>query len=335
MRKARVLITQGDAAGIGPELIVRAFEQPELREHSSLCVIGDAAVMRAAIQDLGAALEVHTMSAPAQAAELPEHAMGVIDLGIASPERLKIGAVDAAAGEASVRAIHLGSDLIAAGEADAIVSAPANKVSIHAAGHRYPGQTEIFLERWGVARDHAHIMLLGAGLRVSLVTAHCSMRQALERITQERVERIARQAQATLRDLFAIEDPYLGVAGLNCHAGDEGLFGHEEIDAINPAVAALRAEGLRLTEARPADALFHEAENGAYDGVLAMYHDQGVIPLKREGYVTVIAGIPHVRTTCGHGTAYDIAWRGGKAAPGLFLRALDPGADLARMRLDV
>jgi 4-hydroxythreonine-4-phosphate dehydrogenase len=136
-----------------------------------------------------------------------------------------------------------------------------------------------------------------------------------------------------LRKLFRIEAPRIGMAGLNCHAGDGGLFGREEIEIIDPAAETLRDEGISVTPAQPADSLFHAADQGAYDAVIGMYHDQGVIPLKRYGYVTVIAGAPHIRTTCGHGTAFDIAWQN-RVRPELFLRAVDLATDLAARRTD-
>lgn len=329
--KPQIIITAGDAGGVGPELVVQAFAEPSLRKAADLVVVGDAAVLQAALRVSRVDLTIEAIKAPGDAAGAPAVVLPVLDLGLVSPKTLAKGEPDPLAGESSVAAIHLASDLAANGDVDAIVSAPANKISMNSAGHAYPGQTEIFLERWNIPGDSAHIMLLAHEMRVSLVTAHCSMREAVDRVRKDRVLRIGRQCVWTLKNHFAIDDPLIGVAGLNCHAGDGGLFGREEIEEIAPAIEILRGEGIRLTDPQPADALFYKAGQGAYEGVLGMYHDQGAIPLKRSGYVTVIAGVPFIRTTCGHGTAYDIAWKG-VADPRLFIRAVQTAINLVEAR---
>lgn len=333
MNKPRILITQGDPAGIGPEIIVKTLAEPQVRAQALPIVLGDVGVMKRAVDLVGLSLEVVQISEPEEAAALGEEAVPVLDLGLDVGAAVDMGAPSAAGGELSALAIHRSVDLIRSGKADAIASAPANKVALHAAGHRYPGQTEIFAERLGVERGDFHTMLVGGDLRVSLVTSHMSLLNAIANVTKDRVKRIAHQAVTTLRRYYGIDDPYVGVAGLNPHAGDGGLFGDEEIEEIQPAVEELRAEGMRITDPRPPDAAFWEAEQGRYSVVLGMYHDQGVIPLKRYGYVTLIAGVPLIRTTCGHGTAYDIAWKG-KANHELFKRAYTLATDLASKSRD-
>lgn len=318
---ALIAVTMGDPSGVGPELVAHLFARPHLPSHRFVA-LGDAHVLASALKLTGVGGTVAIISDPQEAQALPPDAIPVLDVGGLAKDTLQIATTTVESGRSAANAIFAAADLVRAGAVAAIVSAPANKVSLNLAGHEYPGQTEMFLERWDMTPEQAHIMLIGGKIRCSLVTAHCSMADALRKLTRKRVEAIAQQAHATLRTLFHVPDPLIGVAGMNCHAGDGGLFGQEEIDVIDPVMTELRAAGLRFTEARPSDALFYEAEQGQYDAVLAMYHDQGVIPLKRYGYVTVIAGAPYVRTTCGHGTAFDIAWKG-IVRPELFLRAAD------------
>lgn len=320
-------ITMGDPAGVGPELVAHLAERAD--PDADLVVLGESTILGKAGALIGWNRRIKEVTSPAEARNLRPGQCAVIDLGVMDYAALVPGREDACAGASAVAGIRLSAALAATGEIDAVVSGPVNKVSMNAAGESYPGQTEMYLEGWNMTPAEAHIMLVGGPVRCSLVTAHCSMREALDRLTQGRVERIARQAIATLGRHFGIEAPVIGVAGLNCHAGDGGLFGREEIDIINPVMARLRDEGIDITDAQPADALFHAAENGRYDVVIGMYHDQGVIPLKRHGYVTVIAGAPHIRTTCGHGTAFDIAWKNSVRAD-LFLRAADLAKNLAR-----
>ena len=329
MAKPRVVITQGDPAGVGPEIIAKTFMDAEVRARATPIVIGDASTMRRAVSLLGLAVQVVEIGAPEDADDLGDLALPVIDLELGIDEAvMDAGAPTAAAGQLSAQAIHRSIEIVMAGRADAIASAPVNKVALHSAGYLYPGQTEMFAEGVGTPKGEYHTMLIGGDMRVSLVTSHMSLRNAIDNITKERVKRIAHQAVATLHDRFGIDAPSVGVAGLNPHAGDGGLFGDEEIREIQPAIEELRSTGVRITNPRPADTLFWEAEKGQYDVVLGMYHDQGVIPLKRYGYVTLIAGIPIIRTTCGHGTAYDIAWKGA-ADHDLFRRAFLLAAELA------
>lgn len=332
MKKTKPLIgiTMGDPSGVGPELVAHLMERGE--QSANILVIGDADILQAAGDLIDWTQKIERVSSAAEAREVPAGKCAVLDLGIMSYHEVKPGVVDAQCGRASVAGIKMSADLVAAGEIDAVASAPVNKVSMNLAGEHYPGQTEMYLESWGMTPEEGHIMLIGGEVRCSLVTAHCSMQEALDRMVPERIERIALQANKTLITLFGVTKPTIGVAGMNCHAGDGGLFGREEIEVINPMAQQLRENGLDITDAQPADALFYAAEQGRYDVVLGMYHDQGVIPLKRYGYVTVIAGAPHIRTTCGHGTAFDIAWQG-KVRPDLFLRAVDLAADLAGSRI--
>jgi 4-phospho-D-threonate 3-dehydrogenase / 4-phospho-D-erythronate 3-dehydrogenase len=253
----------------------------------------------------------------------------VIDLANLAPGDFEAGRVNASCGQAFVDYIRASARLALDGDIDAIASAPTNKEAMHAAGHLYAGQTEVFAE--ATDTKNFFTVLTGGKVKVFLVSSHVSLREAIDLVKPERVERVIRIAREALRELWHVENPKLAVAGLNPHAGDGGLFGREEIEHVIPVMQRLSAEGFDLVGPGPADSLYYAAEQGAYDGVIGMYHDQGVIPLKRYGYVTVIAGTPIIRTTAGHGTAYDIAGQG-IAKPDVLIRAIQLAAELADLR---
>jgi 4-hydroxythreonine-4-phosphate dehydrogenase len=219
--------------------------------------------------------------------------------------------------------------LALAGEIDAVVSAPLNKESMRAAGHQFEGQTQILAELCGAER-FGMILLLGQ-MRVMMLTTHCALREACDAVTRERVLAMIELADQTLR-AFGLPNPLLAVAGLNPHAGEGGLFGREEVEGSIPALEEARAAGIEVVGPVPADVVFGQAARGEYDLVLAMYHDQANMAAKLLGFgevVTVLAGLPIIRTSVGHGTAFDIAGRG-IADPRNFILALEAAADLAR-----
>lgn len=322
-----VALTVGDPAGIGPELTLKTLADPAITELGVL-VVGAAPLLARVADHLGLPTRVVPVTDTSQVGHEPGVAY-VLDVGDLDPATVVPGAVAPACGQASVDAIRAATELALDGAVCAVASAPANKEAMNAAGHSYAGQTEIFADLTGTSQFHT--VLVGGPLRVSLVTSHCSMREVLDRITTDRVEEVLRQLHAAMRDVFDMPEPRIGVAGLNPHAGENGVLGREELDHIVPAVRACRADGIAATDPLSADSLFAAAEVGHYDAVLAMYHDQGVIPLKRYGYVTYAAGLPIVRTTCGHGTAFDIAWHG-KADPDLLIRAVQLAGQLGRAR---
>ncbi|HWP34987.1 MAG TPA: 4-hydroxythreonine-4-phosphate dehydrogenase PdxA, partial [Thermodesulfobacteriota bacterium] len=269
-------------------------------------VIGHLPTLRRAAPEL--ADRLLPLEAPRR--ELPPGTIGVLDVGL--PRRpLAWGVLDAEAGRAAVAYVLAAVDHALAGRLDAVATAPLNKEAMHAAGYRYPGHTELLAERTG-ARDYA-LALVSDALRVIHVSTHVPLREAIARVTVERVLTVIRLADRLCRDL-EVPAPRIGVAGLNPHAGEHGLFGDEEARAIAPAVAAARAEGLDAAGPLPPDTLFHRAVAGrAFDIVVAMYHDQGHIPFKTlyvDRGVNVTAGLPIVRTSVDHGTAFDIAGRG-------------------------
>jgi 4-phospho-D-threonate 3-dehydrogenase / 4-phospho-D-erythronate 3-dehydrogenase len=321
-------VTMGDPAGIGPEIVAKALADDAVRSVCRPLVIGDARIMAEALKLQPTSLEIRAVKTVAEARFAPG-TIEVLDLQNIAPEDFERGRINASCGRAFVDYIRHSARLALAGEIDAIASAPTNKEAMHAAGQYYPGQTEIFAEECGVKQPFT--VLTGGRMRVFLLSSHVSLRQAIDLVRQERVESVIRQADAALRELWGVERPRIVVAGLNPHAGDGGLFGLEEIDEVIPVVERLRAEGFSLDGPGPADSVYHAADRGDYDGVIGMYHDQGVIPLKRYGYVTVIAGTPIIRTTAGHGTAYDIAWKGVGRAD-VMARAITLAAELAELR---
>lgn len=296
----------GDAAGIGPEIIARAYAAGLA---APAIVYGDAATMRRAVALAGAKLEVQPIATPAQAAS-GKDVIPVLACHPALPEGLAPGVVDARAGRAAYAYVCQAIDDARAGALRAIVTAPLNKASMHAGGIDYPGHTEILAERSGT--DDFAMMLANDELRVLLVTIHIPLAAVFGRITVPAELRAMRLADAACRQM-GIARPRVAVAGLNPHAGENGKFGREDLDIIAPAIAAARAEGIDASGPWPGDTVFMRARRGEFDIVVAQYHDQGLIPVKYLGLdqgVNVTVGLPFVRTSVDHGTAFDIAWKG-------------------------
>ena len=327
MSQPHVAVTMGDAAGIGPEIIVGALtgEDP----FPGVVVVGDAGRLRRAASVLGVAVEVVVVEAPAE--PVPAGAVACIDLDVID-EDLPFGELSAQAGEGAYLAVERAVALARAGEVDAICTAPLNKQALHLAGHRYPGHTELLAELTGVS-DYA-MMLTTPSLRVIHVTTHIGLIDAIEAIAPPRVERVIRLGHATLRT-GGIDSPRIAVCGINPHAGEHGLFGRgEEAEKIEPAVAAAVADGIDVHGPLPADTAFFRAVRGDFDLVVAMYHDQGHGPIKVLGLdegVNVTVGLPVIRTSVDHGTAFDIAGQG-IADPGSLRAALREAVRLAGTR---
>ena len=306
-----VAITMGDACGIGPEIIAK-LAADRSRSPVPIVVIGDAGALRRGIALVGADLEVHLVASPR---DLPTPRTGpsmlpVIEAGLALPDDLAYGRVDARAGAAAVAYLEHGIDLAMAGEVSAIVTAPLNKEAMRAAGIPFPGHTEILAARSGT--EHVTMMLANDELRVVLVSIHLALAEAVLAVTFENVLRTIRLADAACRS-FGIAQPRVAIAGLNPHAGEHGLFGREEIVVIEPAIAAARAAGIDASGPWAGDTVFMRARRGEFDIVVAQYHDQGLIPVKYLGIdhgVNVTLGLPFVRTSVDHGTAFDIAGTG-------------------------
>ena len=304
-----IAITMGDAAGIGPEIIMKALARGDANALCRPLVIGDARRLSLAGRIVGSSLRIISRVAPREALYSPG-TVECIDLALI-PEDLPFGVTSAIAGEAAFRCIERAVRIVEAGDAQAICTAPLSKEALHAAGHRYPGHTELL-----AALTHTpevSMMLVAPKLRVIHVTTHIGLLDAIERIDAALVERVIVRAHETLLRA-GIAEPRIGVCGINPHAGENGLFGRgEEAQKIEPAVRNARARGWNVKGPLPADTLFFLAARGDYDIVVAMYHDQGHGPIKVMGLeagVNITVGLPVVRTSVDHGTAFDIAGTG-------------------------
>lgn len=298
-------ITMGDPCGIGPEIIARVFADglPE-----QAVVIGDAKVMERAVRALALPLQVQPIASVDEA--VPDATLipvlNISDL----PDDMPIGQVDARAGRASYDYVVRAIDEALAGNIGAIVTAPINKEAMKKAGLNYPGHTEILAERSGT--DKFAMMLANDELRVILVTIHVSLRDAIDLVTQDSVFRTIELAHKAGK-AYGIASPRVAVAGLNPHAGENGMFGREDLDIIAPAIRRAQECGINASGPWPGDTIFMRARKGEFDIVVAQYHDQGLIPVKYFGIdkgVNVTIGLPFIRTSVDHGTAFDIAGRG-------------------------
>ncbi len=328
-----VAVTMGDPAGVGPEVALKALAREEAWDCCRPLIVGDARVMVKTMALLGASLRLHPITDAADAHFDPA-APDVLDLGNADPAVLLPGKVSAIAGRASVEYVEKAVELAQAGQADAIATGPINKAALKAAGIPYIGHTELLAALTG--EERVTTMLATPGLRVVHVTRHMPLAEVARHITCERVLETIRLTNVGLKQM-AIESPRLAVAALNPHGGDEGLIGREEIEAIGPAVEAAQSEGIDACGPIPADSVFFRAIRGEFDAVVAMYHDQGHIPVKTHGFersVTVTLGSPIVRTSVDHGTAFDIAWKGIAYEDGM-VEAICLAAQLARQTSEV
>jgi 4-phospho-D-threonate 3-dehydrogenase / 4-phospho-D-erythronate 3-dehydrogenase len=313
-------ITMGDPAGVGPEIIVRACAEASVRDRARPVVIGSAAVMRDAVSLVRSPLAVHAVPTIAEC-RWHDGALEVLDLANVDVASVPRARVSAAAGRAAYAYVETAVRLARERAIAAIVTAPINKEALAAAGHTHTGHTEILAALSGT-RDFA-MLLMGRDLKVIHVTTHVSLRRVPDLVTRDRVLRTIRLAQQTMVGLGRPR-ARVAVAGLNPHAGEEGLFGDEEQSAIIPAIQAARAEGIDALGPLPADTLFSRARGGEFDIVVAMYHDQGHIPVKTLGFeydeathrwtglsgVNVTVGLPFLRVSVDHGTAFDRAWKG-------------------------
>jgi 4-hydroxythreonine-4-phosphate dehydrogenase len=304
-----IAITMGDAAGIGPEIIMKALAGPWVHTFCRPLVVGDAARLRHVGDIVGARLPIDSRREPADAI-FGQGRVQCIDLPLVPPD-LPFGRTAAVAGEAAFRFVERAVRIVESGGAQAICTAPLSKEALHAAGHRYPGHTELLAALTGT--PEVSMMLTTPKMRVIHVTTHMGLLDAIERIDAALVERVIGRAYDTLRKA-GIASPRIGVCGINPHAGENGLFGRgEEASKIAPAVTNAQARGIDVTGPLPADTLFFLAARGDFDIVVAMYHDQGHGPVKvlgLESGVNITIGLPVVRTSVDHGTAFDIAGKG-------------------------
>jgi 4-phospho-D-threonate 3-dehydrogenase / 4-phospho-D-erythronate 3-dehydrogenase len=334
-------ITMGDPAGIGPEIAAKALAQKEIYEICRPLVVGDAAAMEQAVKIAGTDLKVRAIQEVAEA-KFEFGTMDVVDLKDVDLSKLEHGQVSAMAGKAAFDAVKKVIELAMAGEIDATVTGPIHKEAINKAGFHYTGHTEIYAD-FTHTKDYS-MMLVDGNLRVVHVSTHVSLRQACDNVKKERVLKVIRLAYDTMLD-FGIAQPRIGVAGLNPHASDGGLFGCEEEQEILPAIKEARALGINVEGPVPPDTLFSKARGGQYDIVVAMYHDQGHIPLKVVGFVyneqekrwksvsgvNITLGLPIIRTSVDHGTAFGKAGKGTATAESL-IHAIQYAVRFARQR---
>jgi 4-phospho-D-threonate 3-dehydrogenase / 4-phospho-D-erythronate 3-dehydrogenase len=334
-------ITMGDPAGIGPEVTAKALADAAVRKAARAVVIGDARVMAAAARVAGLDLAVRPVARMSDATGASGR-VEVMDLANADPAAFAVGRVSALCGRAAYEYIERAVRLALDREIDGIVTGPINKEALAAAGVEHSGHTEILAE---LTDTRAYAMLLiGRELRVIHVTTHVALRRVPELVTRERVLRTIRLGHAAMRRL-GLATPRLAVCGLNPHAGESGLFGDEEQHAIAPAIADARADGIDASGPYPADTIMSRARGGEFDCVVAMYHDQGHTPVKTLGFrydeaskawtgmsgVNVTVGLPVLRVSVDHGTAFDRAGRG-TANPESMVEAILVAAEMALRR---
>jgi len=326
-RRPILAITMGDAAGIGPEIVVRALATQEIPRICRPLVIGDAGVIRATVVGLRADVHVHRVLNVEEARFGPD-TIDVLDLENIQLGQLKKAQVDPMAGRAAVENVLKAIELATTGRVDAIVTAPLHKQAMQQAGFSYPGHTELLAEKTG---SSSYAMMFVAGdFRVVLVTIHCSLRGALDAISQDSVLEKIRLAHQALQRL-GIGQPRIAVAGINPHAGEGGMFGREEIEILEPAIWKAQTQGICASGPYPSDTLFARALQGRFDVVVSMYHDQGLIPVKLVGFekgVNVTLGLPIIRTSVDHGTAFGRAWQW-RADAGSMIAAIDLASRMA------
>lgn len=335
----RLAITMGDPAGVGPETIVQAWREPAFHEQRQLVAIGRPAIFERAVDLLGADIVVQPVDDVSEADSslnrLPCLAVGDDSADQTSPAR-----IDRRGGQAAYDALVRAADLALEGRIDGLITAPLHKTALAQAGYDYPGHTELLAELCGV-KEVAMMLYLPPGERVHgpyglgvvHVTLHCALKDVFQQLTIARISACAQLAESVLQQL-GCESPRVAAAALNPHAGENGLFGTEEQRVIAPAVVQARATGVQLKGPLAADTLMLRAAGGEFDAVVAMYHDQGHIALKLLGMhsaVNITLGLPIVRTSVAHGTAFDLAWQG-KAEHRGMLAAADVAAKIARHR---
>jgi 4-phospho-D-threonate 3-dehydrogenase / 4-phospho-D-erythronate 3-dehydrogenase len=322
-----VAVTMGDGAGVGPEVVVGALVEPEIAALCRPVVIGDAQRLRAAAEILGVDADVVAVESVEDAVFAPRR-VNVIDLGLL-PADLPWGKLSPVAGHAAYEYIRVASELAMAGRVQAICTAPLNKEALHAGGHVFPGHTELLAHLTGT--EEVSMMLNSPRIRVIHVTTHIGLIDAVAKIEPGLVERTVRRGHEALQRA-GIPAPRIAVCGINPHAGENGLFGYgEEEEKIVPAIERLQADGIDARGPLPADTVFFVAGRGDYDLVVAMYHDQGHGPVKVLGIeagVNITVGLPVIRTSVDHGTAFDIAGTG-KVEVGSMVEALRQAAQMA------
>jgi 4-hydroxythreonine-4-phosphate dehydrogenase len=321
-------ITMGDPVGIGPEIILLSLCKPLIYNVCRPLVIGDLQILDAAKKCVRSKLHIKSVKNPDEGI----YKIGSVDLlnlSEIAPNKVLWGNPTVETGKAMIRYIKAASDLATKGRIAAMVTCPINKMAMQIAGCRYNGHTELLVER--KRSENFAMMLAGNRLRVVLVTIHVPLKEVPLLISEQKILLTIKLAWQTLHERFGLKTPRIAVAGLNPHAGEAGMFGNEEKTIINPAIHNARNQGFDVVGALPPDTVFYQAANGRYDAVVSMYHDQGLIPFKLIHFndgVNITLGLPIIRTSVDHGTAYDIAGTG-TADPGSLIAAITMAAQQA------
>ena len=330
--KPLLAITMGDPAGIGPEIIVKAIQQARVWRVCRPLVVGSVSVF---------AKTASKLATPPTIVQVSDHDSGnaqeifrrghlpLFDPFSETIRPVRLGYPSTRAGEMAARCIQSAVRLAQAGCVGGIVTAPINKEAMHMAGHRYPGHTEMLADL--TKAKESGMLIMGGPLKIVFTTTHVPLRDVAKALTIPTILKAIRLAHLGLKQLFGVKKPRIAVAGFNPHAGENGLFGDEEGRLILPAIKRAKAQGIACTGPYPADTLFAKALAGAFDGIVALYHDQGLIPLKTVAFghcVNITVGLPILRTSVDHGTAFDIAGKG-KADPASLVDAIVMAAQLA------
>lgn len=327
MKKPMIVIPIGDAAGIGPEITVKALAADAVHEMARILVVGDKKVLNKALAFSNVDLTINDICKPAEGHFAPG-IVNLIDLDNIQMDQLKMGAVQAMTGKAAYEYIEVAIRLCLEKQADVLTTTAINKESLKAAAVPFIGHTEII----GALTQTKNLLTMFQvhNLRVFFLSRHVSLRQACQLVTKENISTFIDQCVMALNTL-GIKTPHIAVAGLNPHSGEHGMFGWEEVDAVIPAVAAARQRGIKVEGPIGADSVFHLAIKGKYDAVLSLYHDQGHIATKMvdfEKTISLTIGMPFLRTSVDHGTALDIAGQG-IASPVSLIEAIRLGAEYA------
>ncbi|MFW6011853.1 MAG: 4-hydroxythreonine-4-phosphate dehydrogenase PdxA [Desulfosalsimonas sp.] len=325
----------GDPVGVGPEIICMALDGPAVFDRARPLVIGDAGIIKTASGIVGSRAEIRIVEQPENADYSPGK-INVLSLSALDTLSHRWGRPDRNTGRAMLDYIEKGIDMAMAGGISALATCPINKAAIKLAGSSYPGHTEILAQRTGT--DKYAMMMAGNRLRVVLATIHIPLRSVPDSIEESGIETTIRLTDKSLKARFGIKEPRVAVAALNPHAGEDDMFGHEETGVIRPAIARAVSAGINASGPHPSDTVFYHAARGAYDAVVCMYHDQALIPFKMLHFtdgVNTTLGLPIIRTSVDHGTAYDIAGQG-VADPGSLVAAIEMASEHARrMSTDV
>ncbi len=331
MDRPIIAVTMGDASGIGPEIIVKAFQNAEIQNVARPIVIGDARIMKAALKFAkGQPPEINAVKSIKEARFLRD-LIDVLDLGNLEPSKVKTGQICAPCGKAAIEYLEKAIALAINNDVDAIATAPINKEAIRKAGYKFPGHTELLAKRTK-SKNYA-MMFVSDPFWVMLVTTHLPLSKVSKAVTKKKVLQTIKLANEFLYNLRG-KKPKIGVAGLNPHAGEGGMFGNEEKKAIKPAIEEARKMGINVKGPISPDGIFYLANVGLFDIVIAMYHDQGLIPLKLLSFnksVNVTVGLPIIRTSVDHGTGFDIAGKGW-ANPTSLIEAIKVAAHFAKSK---